>query len=112
MKVKPGLVVFITGGGSGLGLATFKRLYSQGASVCVADLHKDRLDEIAADLPESAERFLGVRCDVSNESDVAAAIQATVVKFGKIDVAVACAGVVALTPTLTSRGPADMNLFA
>ena len=46
MKIQEGLVVFITGGASGLGLATVNRLLSQGASVCVADRDENLLDEL------------------------------------------------------------------
>ena len=39
MRIEEGLVVFITGGASGLGLATVYRLHSMGASLAVADMN-------------------------------------------------------------------------
>ena len=44
MRIKEGLVVYITGGASGLGLATVKLLLSEGASVCAADRDETLLD--------------------------------------------------------------------
>jgi len=123
MRVKQGLVVFITGGGSGLGLATVTLLLSQGASLCVADRDEAALEKLQKDYDaaasaeaassegSSSSRLLCTPCDVSEEESVRRAIEVAVERFGTIHVAIACAGVTGLTPTLTSRGPVDMKVF-
>lgn len=57
------------------------------------------------------ERIFCVPCDVTKEADVKNAIDKTVEKFGTIHVALACAGVAWVTPTLTSRGPLNTKVF-
>ena len=57
------------------------------------------------------ERILCVTCDVTKESDVKNAIEKTVAAFGTIHVALACAGVAWVCPTLNSRGPFNSDIF-
>ena len=109
MRIGEGLVVFVTGGASGLGEATVLRLHSQGASVAVADLNVDAMQALESKLNE---RILCISCDVSNENDVKNAIEKTVEKFGTIHVTLTCAGIASGTPTLTSRGSLDTKLYA
>lgn len=80
-------VAFITGGGSGLGLATAKNFISEGAKVLIFDYNpkaKETADEIGAGF------FQG---DVSKAEDVEAGVAAAVKEFGQLDIAVASAGV-------------------
>ena len=76
-------VALITGGCSGIGLATVERFVAEGASVLVADLQ----DEKGAAL---AQRFAGKvvyrRCDVTLEADIAAAVAEAVAAFGGLDI--------------------------
>lgn len=82
-KEMEGLVAIVTGGASGIGAATADRLADLGAQVAVLDL-----------APESAnERHLAVRCDVSDDASVRAAVQTVVEHFGRLDVVVNNAGV-------------------
>lgn len=96
--------MFVTGGASGLGEATVRLLYSKGALIAIADLNEDKLAAIQKDLPLA----LVLKCDVSKEADVKAAIDATVAKFGTIHVALASAGIAPLTMTLTSKTSLNM----
>ncbi|XP_036889657.1 3-hydroxyacyl-CoA dehydrogenase type-2 [Sturnira hondurensis] len=85
-----GLVAVITGGASGLGLATAKRLVEKGASVLLLDLPSSD-GEVQA-------KKLGKCCafapaDVTSEKDVQAALTQAREKFGRVDVAVNCAGI-------------------
>lgn len=79
----------ITGGASGLGLATAKTLLASGAKVVLAD-YNPNVEKIASDLGENC---IGVRVDVSKEEDNKKAVDLCVEKFGKIDLMVCSAGI-------------------
>lgn len=82
-KEMEGLVAIVTGGASGIGAATADRLADLGAQVAVLDR-----------APESASaRHLALRCDVSDDASVRAAVQTVVEHFGRLDVVVNNAGV-------------------
>lgn len=80
-------VAIITGGASGIGLATAKKLLANGASVVIADW-KDDLESL-----DLGEKSLIVKTDVSNEADVKNCIAKAMEKFGQIDLLVANAGI-------------------
>lgn len=82
-------VVVITGGASGIGLASAKRLLKEGTKVALLDVNDDVL-EISKSLGTNT---LGLKCDVSNESDVKSSIDMVANFFGKIDYLVANAGI-------------------
>ena len=106
MKLDGNLVVFITGGASGLGEATTRYLHSKGVKVAIADQDQVRLDLLQKELG-----ILCVKCDVTNEEDVKNAVQATVDKHGCLHVALACAGVAWPMLTLTSKSSLDTERF-
>ena len=83
-----GRTAVITGGGSGIGLATARRLASEGARVVVADVDPDA-GKTAAD--EVGGLF--VRTDVTSEPDVEALFAAAVEQYGSVDVAFNNAGI-------------------
>lgn len=82
-------VAVITGGASGIGLATAKNLLSKGANVVLVDWNED-VSRIAESLNE---RALGIRCDVSSDTDVKKCVNDVIEKFGHIDYLVANAGI-------------------
>lgn len=82
-------VAVITGGASGIGLATAKNLLSKGANVVLVDWNED-VSRIAESLNE---RVLGIRCDVSSDTDVKKCVDDVIEKFGHIDYLVANAGI-------------------
>jgi NAD(P)-dependent dehydrogenase (short-subunit alcohol dehydrogenase family) len=83
-----GQVALVTGGGRGLGRATALGLAKQGCSVVVADILADGAVETERLLRESGVGALGVHCDVSDESAVAALIARTLEQFGRLDILV------------------------
>jgi NAD(P)-dependent dehydrogenase (short-subunit alcohol dehydrogenase family) len=83
-----GRVAVVTGGGSGIGLASARRLASEGARVVIADV-EDTTGKAAAD--EINGEF--VSADVTIESDVEALFQGAVDRFGRLDVAFNNAGI-------------------
>ena len=82
-------VAIVTGGASGIGLATVKKLLAEGAKVVIGDVSKD-LDNVVKSLGENA---IGVYTDVSKESDVINLVNKAVSTFGHLDYMVANAGV-------------------
>jgi NAD(P)-dependent dehydrogenase (short-subunit alcohol dehydrogenase family) len=85
-------VAVITGGAAGIGFAYAKRFVAEGARVVVADV-ADPL--AAAEKLGGADRTLGVRTDVSDAASVGAMVEATLGRFGRIDVLVNNAAVFA-----------------
>ena len=86
-----GKVAVVTGGASGIGEATVKRFVEEGARVVVADIQVERGEALVAALGD-ATRF--VRCDVTDEAQVAAAIQSAVDTWGRLDCMFNNAGIV------------------
>lgn len=84
-------VAVVTGGASGIGAAIARRFVTEGASVIVADIQDEAGAALVAELGGAA-RF--VHTDVSNEDDVAAAVELAVSTFGQLDVMVNNAGIV------------------
>lgn len=82
----------VTGAARGIGYAFAQTLLQQGFAVVVAD--RDNAEEAAARLRQSGGDCLGLRTDVARESDVAAMVQASVDRFGGIDVLVNNAGLI------------------
>jgi 3-oxoacyl-[acyl-carrier protein] reductase len=87
------VVVVTAAAGTGIGFATAQRALEEGAAVVMADAHERRLHEAAKRLEELAgERPFAMRCDVTVENDVQRLYDATVERFGRLDVAVNNAG--------------------
>jgi NAD(P)-dependent dehydrogenase (short-subunit alcohol dehydrogenase family) len=107
MKLQ-GAVALVTGGASGLGEATVRRLVAAGARVVIVDRDDKRGPALAQELGESA-RF--VKTDVTSADDVGKAIDAAT-QLGGLRVAVSCAGVGWAARTLNKEGQAhDLELF-
>jgi NAD(P)-dependent dehydrogenase (short-subunit alcohol dehydrogenase family) len=88
-----GRVAFVTGAGSGMGLATAQAFAEAGAAVTLADVNDDQLQAAERELKDGGHRVLAVRCDVADEKQVAAAVTTTVQTFGSLDMAYNNAGI-------------------
>ena len=86
-------VTLITGGASGIGLATAQAFAQAGASVAIADLDASAANRAAAALVASGHRAIGIACDVADEAQVAAMVVATIDAFGRLDIAFNNAGI-------------------
>ena len=85
MKRMQNKVVIITGGSGGLGRGTAKRLLEEGAAVVLVDIDPAGLDAAAKKL-DAGDRVLTVKADVTREEDVRRYVDATIERFGRIDV--------------------------
>jgi 2-keto-3-deoxy-L-fuconate dehydrogenase len=92
-------VALITGAGSGLGRAMTQRFVAEGARVLAADINDAGTQETIAGIePSARERAVPMHVDVTNEESVAAAVAEVISRWGRLDVAVANAGIGAPAP--------------
>lgn len=102
------VVALVTGGASGLGEATVQELAGTGAKVVAVDLDAVKGEKLAAANPDN---IIFVRADVTSEEDIRQAIKKAVDQFGKINVAVNCAGVPDAGKVLGRKGPLPLASF-
>ena len=88
-----GKVVLVTGAGSGIGAASAERFAAAGAVVLVSDIDEPSALQVAQRIVGSGGRAVAMRTDVSDESDVSAAVDRAVAEFGGLDVMVNNAGI-------------------
>jgi NAD(P)-dependent dehydrogenase (short-subunit alcohol dehydrogenase family) len=86
-------VAFVTGATSGIGRATALAFAREGAGVVAADIDLDGAQETARLIEQAGGQALAVSCDVTRAEDIAAAMDATVERFGRLDLAFNNAGI-------------------
>ncbi|BDX32101.1 short-chain dehydrogenase [Mycobacterium antarcticum] len=101
-------IALVTGAASGIGKAIATRLAAEGACVVIADLDAEKAGA-AAEAIGSADVAIGIAADVTDEAAVQAAIDATVLAFGGIDIVVNNAGL-SLSKSLLETTAADWDL--
>jgi NAD(P)-dependent dehydrogenase (short-subunit alcohol dehydrogenase family) len=101
-------VAVITGGASGLGLATAKALKEKGAKLMLLDLNEDNAKAAVAELGENADYCI---TNVVEEDNVKAAMDKTVEKFGAIHILINCAGIGSASKTVGKDGPHPLDYF-
>ena len=107
MKIE-GSVALVTGGASGLGEATVRKLVSEGGRVVIVDLNADRGKKLAAELGDLAAY---VQADVSNADEVQAAVERAT-SMGTLRAAINCAGIGFGMRTIGKDGtPHDLGVF-
>ncbi|MDL4774422.1 MULTISPECIES: bifunctional aldolase/short-chain dehydrogenase [Thermomonosporaceae] len=106
-------VALVTGGGSGIGAATARRLAAEGACVVVADRDRAAAEKVAAEIGAGAYRAsdvaVAVTVDVTSEDEITAAVAAAVLAFGGVDLVVNNAGLSVSKPLLDTTA-ADWDL--
>ena len=87
-------VAFVTGGNGGIGLGMAKGFLEQGASVVLAARTRSKLDSAVTEITEAGagDRVLAAECDVKDRESIQEALDASVEKFGGIDIVVNNAG--------------------
>lgn len=88
-----GQVALVTGAASGMGLAAARAFAEGGAAVALLDRSADAVEQTANDLTSAGHRVLGIACDVTDEAQVADAVDQTVETFGRLDMAFNNAGI-------------------
>ncbi|WP_350278893.1 SDR family NAD(P)-dependent oxidoreductase [Kribbella sp. HUAS MG21] len=107
MKFSPSDVALVTGGGSGLGEATVRRLAADGLGVVIVDLPSSAGKAIADEL---GDRVVFAPTDVTDEAAVTAALDAADA-LGTLRVAVNCAGVATPGRVVGRKGPLPLAIF-
>jgi NAD(P)-dependent dehydrogenase (short-subunit alcohol dehydrogenase family) len=78
-----GLAAIVTGGASGIGRATAELLAARGAKVAALDINPDQV----------ADPLVGIRCDVTDDASVRAAVAEAAERFGRLDIVINNAGI-------------------
>ncbi len=102
-------VAVVTGGASGLGLATVEAILAGGGRVAILDLERSNGVEVAAGLGDHA---IFTPADVASEEGVTKALDQAIAAFGKINAAINCAGIGTAMKTTGKGGPFPLALFA
>lgn len=97
-----GKTVFITGASRGIGAAAAREFADSGANVVLVARSADAINALAAEIGASA---LAIACDISNYAEVEAAMQASIAKFGSLDVVINNAGVIEPISMLVDSDP-------
>lgn len=112
-----GAVAVLTGAGSGIGRATALAFADRGASVVVSDLSQDRAAAVAEEITASGRPAVGLRVDVTVESDLVKLRDVALQRFGRIDAVMNNVGVLAIgapeaLPDEAWTRTIDINLFS
>jgi len=102
-------VFIVTGGGSGLGAATARRIVAAGGNAVLIDINEDAGAAMVAELGDAV-RF--VRADVTSEDDVKVAVETAVSEFGSLHGAINCAGIAIAVKVLGRKGIHSLEAFS
>jgi len=95
-----GKVALVTGAASGIGRSSALVLAAEGARVACADLNGEGAEAVAKEIARAGGEAIGIRLDVSDPDDNQRAVDATVKRFGKLQLAHLNAGIAAVSNVL------------
>jgi NAD(P)-dependent dehydrogenase (short-subunit alcohol dehydrogenase family) len=104
-----GHTFLVTGGSSGLGAETARRLAAAGARVVIVDLDRKAGEQLAVQIGAAA---LFVAADVTDETQVRAAMEAATARFDTVHGVIQCAGIAIAERILGKNGPHRLDAFA
>ena len=99
-RVLDGKVAVVTGGASGIGEGIVRRVVAKGGRCVIADLQLERAQALADELGDGV---LAIRTDVTDEADIAAAVDLAVARFGSLDCMFNNAGILGVTGPLVEH---------
>jgi len=102
------VVALVTGGASGLGEATVMGLVKKGAKVAIVDMDSAKGEKLAGTIGADA---IFVNADIVSDADIRQALAKIIDTFGKINVAVNCAGIATPGKILGRKGPLPLESF-
>ncbi|GEN53300.1 3-hydroxyacyl-CoA dehydrogenase [Halobacillus faecis] len=108
MDVKD-VVAIVTGGASGLGEATVRKIARNGGKVVIADQNADKGGALAEELGSSV---LFAKVDVTSSDEIERTLQATVETFGQVNTVINCAGIVTGEKVVGRNGPHPLESFS
>jgi len=97
MRIKD-KVAIVTGAASGIGKKIAETFASEGAKVAIADLNQEQADATAKEIMAKNGQAMGIKMDVTNESDVDKGVEHVIKMFGSIDILVSNAGIQIINP--------------
>ena len=101
-----GVAALVTGGGSGLGEATARRLAAAGAKVTCLDINEDGAKRVGADIGGQ-----GIKCDVTDADSAVAAIAEAAANHGTARIVINCAGVGTPAKAVGRNGALPLEVF-
>lgn len=102
-------VAVITGGARGLGGACALRIAEEGRHIVIADILDDEASETVKAIEAVGQEALYVRTDVTSEQDVHNTVEQAMVRFGRIDILVCCAGILGLEAPFMEQSAAQFD---
>jgi 2,5-dichloro-2,5-cyclohexadiene-1,4-diol dehydrogenase 1 len=104
MGILDGKAILITGAASGIGRATAEEAHAEGAQLLLCDVDSEAGTGVAAEIGNEA---FFMRCDVTSEADVATTVKVALERFGRLDGAFNCAGILGTVAPTTETALED-----